>query len=201
MIPQGYTTSSARLLLSGEAMRRALEFVIIFVTPVVLVSVGLVVIRLRRLSWRDDVGFMLPTRDQTLAWGAAFVALAVTAELVGWATGLEGSAGAWRGKYDAAALAVRILAVGVVFPLAEEFLFRGVMLGVLTRRFGAAVGVILSSAAFAAMHVQYEWYGIAFVLVDGLLFAICRLRTGSLYLPMLLHVCGNSYAVLERIFG
>jgi membrane protease YdiL (CAAX protease family) len=178
-----------------------MDIVIIFLTPVILVASGLLVVRFRRLSWRDDVGLALPTPRDALLWGAGFLALALAGELVGDALGAESPGGSWRGKYDAGALAIRIAAIGFVYPLAEEFFFRGALLGILRRRIGAVVAIVLSAALFAGLHIQYEWLGMAMILGDGLYFAICRLRTGSLYLPMLFHVCGNLYAVWERMYG
>jgi hypothetical protein len=174
---------------------------IIFATPVLLAALGLLIVKLRRLSWREDVGFRLPEPRRAALWALGFLALAVAAELVSSAAGLDDAGGSWKGKYDPANLTVRIAAIGLLYPLAEEFFFRGALLGFLAKRFGAAAGVIVSSAAFAAIHVQYDWRGMLFVLADALFFSICRLRTGSLYLVMAFHICGNGYAVWERIFG
>lgn len=178
-----------------------MDIAIIFVTPVFLALLGLAIARFRRLSWRDDVGFKRPKVREALMWGVGFLAIAVAGELVANAADLDDPGGSWRGKYDAVNLAIRIAAIGLIYPVAEEFFFRGAMLGAITQRFGAVAGVLVSSAAFAAIHLQYDWRGMTFILADALFFAICRVRTGSLYLVMLLHSLGNSYAVWERLFN
>lgn len=178
-----------------------MDIAIIFVTPVFLALLGLAIAKFRRLSWRDDIGLKMPNGREALVWGLGFIAIAVAGELVADAAQLDDPGGSWRGKYDAVNLVIRIAAIALIYPVAEEFFFRGVMLGAITKRFGAAAGVIASSAAFAAIHLQYDWRGMMFVLVDALFFAVCRIRTGSLYLVMLLHSLGNSYAVWERIYG
>ena len=174
---------------------------IIFATPVLLVGFGLLIKWLRSLSWREDIGFAWPRPGEAILWAIGFLVLALAAELVGGLAGGEDSGGSWRGKYDSADLAIRIVAVALIYPVAEEFFYRGALLGAVNRRFGPALAVAASSLIFALSHAQYDWRGMAFVLVDGLFFAFCRLRTGSLFLVMLFHIAGNSYAVWERIYG
>ena len=174
---------------------------IIFFNPLLFATIGFAVIRFRKLSLADDVGFRPFAAKDLLIWGGAFLVLAVAQEVISNAAGLESSAGSWRGKYGEADLAVRILAVGLLYPIAEEFLFRGVILGAFSRKFGPAAAVILSAIAFAVVHVQYDLIGMGFILADGLLFGAARVLGRSVYLPMIFHVLGNSYAVWERIYG
>ena len=178
-----------------------MDIAVIFLMPVLLVGFGLLIVKLRRLSWAGDVGIRLPEPRTGLLWLFAFLVLAIGAELVSKWFALEDPGGSWRGKYDAANLAIRLLAIPLVYPLAEEFFFRGAFLGLLRRKFGDLVAILGSSALFAVAHMQYDWRGMLFVLVDALFFAICRVRTGSLLLVMLMHVLGNSYAAWERLYG
>ncbi len=176
-----------------------MDILIIFVTPVALVLFGFVIIRFRRLDWRGDVGFQLPSAPQAVIWLLAFLALAVASEMAGGALGVESNAGSWHGKYDALNLAIRIAAIGLIYPLAEEFFFRGALLGMASRKLGAAGGVLISALAFAAVHLQYDWRSMALIFVDALFYAICRTRTGSIYLVMAMHMLGNGYAIWERL--
>jgi membrane protease YdiL (CAAX protease family) len=172
-----------------------MDYLKIAATPVLLIAVGLLIIRFRRLSWRDDVGFMAPRPVDIVLWVAVFVAVAALAELFA----QSDPEGSWRGRYSGADLAIRLLAVPLLYPIVEEFFFRGVFLGVVRRRLGTAAAVIVPAVMFALIHVQYDWGGMAFVALDGLIFGIARVRTGSVYVPMLLHVIGNSWAVWERL--
>jgi membrane protease YdiL (CAAX protease family) len=171
-----------------------MNYLLIFATPVFLGLIGLGIAKWRKLSWREDVGFQWPDLRVALLWLAAFVALAVAQQLI---SGSADSAGSWVGKYGPAALAIRIAAVALIYPLAEEFFFRGVFIGVLQKRIGKWLAVLVSAAVFAAIHVQYDWP--VWVFADGLLFGLARVHSRSVYLPMLLHVIGNSYAVWERL--
>ncbi|MEA3017867.1 MAG: protease family protein [Sphingomonadales bacterium] len=172
-----------------------MDYVKIAATPLLLVAAGLLIIRFRRLSWREDVGFAAPRPVDVIVWVAVFVAAAALAELFAEAD----PAGSWRDRYSGADLAIRLLAVPLIYPIAEEFFFRGVFLGVIRRRFGTAAAVALPAIMFGLIHVQYDWRAMAFVALDGLIFGIARVRTGSVYVPMLLHVIGNSWAVWERL--
>jgi uncharacterized protein len=172
-----------------------MDYLAIALTPLLLAAAGLLIVRFRRLSWRDDVGFKAPRLVDLVFWCAIFVLIAALGELVS----EGGAAGSWRGEYSAADLAIRIVAVAFVYPIAEEFFFRGVFLGVVRRRLGDVAAIVLPAVMFGLIHVQYDWRGMAFVALDGLIFGLCRVRTGSVYVPMLLHILGNSYAVWERL--
>jgi membrane protease YdiL (CAAX protease family) len=71
----------------------------------------------------------------------------------------------------------------------EELVFRGVLLGLLGRWTGLAAGVVLSSALFAAVHVaaSVTWGRMAGVFLLGLLLALLRLRSGSLWPAIAAH--------------
>ena len=176
------------------------DILIIFLMPVLLVGGGLAIARFRRLSPIEDLGFRLPTARDALLWGIGFLALAVTVELLSYAVG-EDPGGSWRGKYGPMDLAVRLIAIPLVYPIAEEFFFRGALLGALRKRFGDSVAILGSSAVFALAHMQYDWRGMAMVLADALFFAVCRVRTGSLYLVMAFHIAGNSFAAWQRLYA
>jgi hypothetical protein len=163
--------------------------------PLVLTAAALAIVRFRRLGWRDDVGFKAPRLVDLLFWCALFFLIAAVGEL----TAQGDPTGSWRGRYSGADLAIRLIAVPLVYPIAEEFFFRGVFLGVVRRRFGDVAGVVVPALVFGLIHIQYDWRGMAFVFLDGLIFGVARVRSGSVFVPMLLHVGGNSYAVWERL--
>lgn len=171
-----------------------MEYLLIISTPLLLAIVGLAIVRFKKLSWREDVGFAPPSPKVALTWVAGFVVYAAAVELIGSADSAWGS---WAGKYDGAQLAFRIGAVALVYPLLEEFFFRGVFLGVIRRRFGDVAAVIVPALVFALVHTQYDWPILIFI--DGLIFGAARVSTRSVYVPMLMHVLGNSYAVWERL--
>jgi membrane protease YdiL (CAAX protease family) len=171
-----------------------MDYLKIAATPLFLTLAGLAIARFRNLSWTNDIGFKLPSATAALAWSAAFLALMLAQELL--STG-ESARGTWLGKYDAMQIGVRILAVGLIYPVVEEFFFRGVFLSAARPKIGTAAAVIVTSVIFGLIHTQYSFP--VWAIADALLFALCRVSSGSIYLPMLFHVIGNSYAIWERL--
>jgi membrane protease YdiL (CAAX protease family) len=92
------------------------------------------------------------------------------------------------------------LAIVVVAPAAEEIIFRGFVFRswVRSRRY-AVLGIIVVSAVFAIIHIQYNWFGVFQVFLIGLMLTWTRWRSGSTLLPMALHVIANFYAMLQVV--
>lgn len=92
------------------------------------------------------------------------------------------------------------LALVIVAPLSEEIFFRGFLFkGIEYSRFGAVGAVILTSLAWAIMHLQYDMYGIFALLLGGLLLGYARLKSGSLYVPIAMHALQNLIATIEVV--
>lgn len=90
------------------------------------------------------------------------------------------------------------LALVVAAPLAEEVFFRGFLFeGIRHTRLGASGAVLLTSLAWALVHVQYDSYEIGTVFVLGLILAVARLRTNSLYTTIAMHALVNLLATSE----
>lgn len=90
-----------------------------------------------------------------------------------------------------------LLATIVAAPIAEELLFRGFLFAGLARsRFGSASAVTSTAVAFAASHAgQYERVDLTYLLVFGVLLGSARARSGSLYVPLTMHVFLNACAM------
>jgi len=87
------------------------------------------------------------------------------------------------------ALVGAAFALAVAPAVAEETLFRGLLLGRLCERWGVPTGLLGSSALFAAMHPG--WAEAAATGVLGLCLGAITLRTGSLYAGLLFHATNN----------
>lgn len=86
----------------------------------------------------------------------------------------------------------------LVAPLSEEMLFRGFMFrGWEHSRIGPWAAVILTSILFAAIHLQYDAYGVAMVFGIGFLLGLARFKTRSLYTSMVMHSFFNFVATME----
>lgn len=83
-----------------------------------------------------------------------------------------------------------VLAIALVAPVVEEFIFRGLIMTRLSRAMPSWLAVLLSAAIFGACHVHPVWFAYAFVL--GTVFGFMDLRAGSILPSILGHVAFNS---------
>ncbi|MEM9226143.1 MAG: type II CAAX endopeptidase family protein [Pseudomonadota bacterium] len=80
----------------------------------------------------------------------------------------------------------------IMAPIVEEVAFRGVALGALIARGLSPVGaVVLSSFAFAFSHLQYSPAAMLVVFLSGIGFAILRLVSGTVIVPIIAHGAAN----------
>jgi len=61
---------------------------------------------------------------------------------------------------------------------------------------GSVGAIVLTAFLWAILHIQYSIYGIATILVMGVIFGIVRLKTGSLWSSMIMHAFWNFGATL-----
>lgn len=90
------------------------------------------------------------------------------------------------------------VAIIVVVPIYEEMMFRGFMWTGLAQ---SAVGMwgasLITSVIFAWIHFQYGWFEVLSIITLAMLFSYARAISGSLWLPIALHMINNGLAMLE----
>jgi membrane protease YdiL (CAAX protease family) len=86
--------------------------------------------------------------------------------------------------------------VAVIGPIAEEFVFRGLILNRLISKFGFWNGLGLSSAIFGMFHIDF-FGAFLFAVIASLLY----LKTGNLLIPILLHIVNNTVAVYQSFIN
>jgi membrane protease YdiL (CAAX protease family) len=176
------------------------DIIMIVLTPLAL-TIGAAAGTIRnRLDWRTEIGLQQPALRPALLYGAVFVLLMAVHEALSWWIGGDAAPSDWRARYDGAALALRVVFASSLYPIAEEFFFRGFLLALINRKAGAVIAVLATTTFFTALHsVSGPSLGALQIFADGVFFAIARLRTGSLYVPMACHVVGNTLAVAQRL--
>ncbi len=90
-----------------------------------------------------------------------------------------------------------LLATVIVPALVEEFACRGIVLGIL-RKFGDVFAIIVSAVLFGLMHSNFEQIPFAFFVGIGLGFI--TVKSGSIWLAVLVHACNNSISVIYSYF-
>ena len=88
----------------------------------------------------------------------------------------------------------------VAAPLYEEFFFRGFLFkGIENSRAGPIGAVIITSLAWSALHIQYDFLIIVSIFAGGLLLGWARIKTNSIYIPIAMHVLQNLLATVVVI--
>ncbi|HET9961387.1 MAG TPA: CPBP family intramembrane glutamic endopeptidase, partial [Nitrospiraceae bacterium] len=93
-------------------------------------------------------------------------------------------------------LAISLLEYVIFAPLFEELAFRGLLFGVLRRRFRFVPAALVSAAIFAVAH-GYGVIGFFSVLWSGILWAWAYERTGSLWPGVIGHAANNLLVCLS----
>lgn len=87
-------------------------------------------------------------------------------------------------------LVLTVAMIAVIGPIAEEFIFRGVLLKRMALKTSMWGGIIISSLLFGVLHADIIG-AFAFGVITSLLY----LKTGNLLVPILLHIFNNSFAM------
>ncbi len=92
------------------------------------------------------------------------------------------------------------LALIVAAPIFEELFFRGFLLSGLSATFLRPTGAtIVTSLVWAAIHVQYDLYGMLWVFFMGIVLATARLKTNSIFTTIIMHAIMNLISTIETI--
>jgi membrane protease YdiL (CAAX protease family) len=177
-------------------------WMIIIAAPIV-VGTSLILARLRHgMVVEAYLGLTWPSARQALRWSLILVGLLAASDSLSLALGRslvpESMVPLFR---TTGFLPIFLLALVVVGPLAEEFLFRGFLFtGLLHSRLGPTGAIALTALTWGSLHLQYDLYGMATVVGSGIFLGLLRWRTGSLWLCVLLHGFMNIVATLEVLF-
>lgn len=150
----------------------------------------------------DYLGLKRVKRNVFLKWMLIFIAVLVASELLTIVLGKDTIPEYMVLIYDSASPKWLLwVAVVIMAPIFEEVCFRGFLLEGLSRTVFKPYGaIVITAAIWAAIHVQYEFYYIAMIFIWGLIFGVCKLKTGSLYLPVAMHIMANFIAMAQFHF-
>ena len=87
----------------------------------------------------------------------------------------------------------------IVFaPAFEEIFFRGFLFeGFRQARIGVIGAIGLTAAGWALLHIQYGVYEIVTIFVIGIVLGVVRLKTDSLWSPLVMHAFFNLIAMIQ----
>lgn len=171
-----------------------------FATTLICGLLVVIVVKLKRHSdLREYLGLMLPSKREAGRWLLFFAGFLVALDLITYFLGKPIVPDfMWRIVSSLESRWVLWIALIVAAPLIEELFFRGFMIkGLAESPIGPAGAVVLTSAAWAVIHMQYDSYGIASIFVMGLVLGTVRIKTGSTLLAIFLHAVANLVASVE----
>lgn len=94
------------------------------------------------------------------------------------------------------------LAIVIAAPAFEELFFRGFLLtSIEASRLGLAGAIVISSALWAIIHLQYDTYEVGIIFVMGIVLGLARQVTGSLYVPIVMHALNNLISTVQIYYS
>ncbi len=92
-----------------------------------------------------------------------------------------------------------VVVIVIVAPCYEELMFRGVLWSGLKEQITGQGGVwlasIVTSGLFAIIHLQYDTFEMGMIFCLAMLMSYARYKSGSLWLPLLIHIINNGVAM------
>ncbi|MGB8402360.1 lysostaphin resistance A-like protein [Bradyrhizobium sp.] len=172
--------------------------------PAVLLALW-IAIRLSRTPFADYLALRWTSWKNLLIGIAALVVLVTGWDLLSRALGREVAPGFMGDVLKSAqadgALWLLVVAFCVVGPMSEELFARGFLYrGWSESSLRPAGAIILSSAAWTVLHLQYDWFFFGEVFSIGLLLGYLRYRSNSTWLTIVLHGLNNLAATAQSIW-
>jgi len=166
------------------------------------IGVSVLAARLRGWRARDYLALVPPRRGEIVFGAACLAALLIGSDLFTLLLGRDLVPGFMSEAYKSArndgSLAIFFVAVVIVAPVSEEVAFRGFLFrGLSASWLGVSGAVIATSAAWAAMHVQYDAFTLGQIFLIGLLLGWIRWASGSTLLTIVLHMLANLAACVQ----
>lgn len=193
--PDDYSEAFSNVQFDGMAISLSA-----IVTTVVCSLLIVVAVKLKRGSdLREYLGLTIPSRRETGRWLMFFIGFLIAFDLLTYLLGRPiVPEFMWRVYSSLESRWVLWIALIVAAPLIEELFFRGFLIkGLAASPIGVVGAVVLTSAAWALIHVQYDAYSIGAIFVMGLILGAARIKTGSTILPIFLHSLANFVATVE----
>lgn len=160
-------------------------------------------VRLRRGWTVQDYIAVHPARVRTiLAWVALIVAWSIGFDVFQTLRGEPVVPDVMLHTYGTATAKPLLLVFVVVLgPMMEEFAVRGFLYrGWAHSRIGAPGAVVFTSILFGMLHTQYDLVGMVFTGTIGFIFAMARLKTGSIVPGIAMHAVLNAVASVETVW-
>lgn len=143
---------------------------------------------LKKIGWR-----------QLLKWQLALIAFVIVTSTLTAFSGSTVASEFMMAVYSTAVYTPLLwLAVIIAAPFFEEMFFRGFLfVGIQNSPLGSTGAILLTSIFWSAIHIQYDYVGIATIFAAGLLFGFARIKSDSIYPCIAMHSLMNLISTVE----
>jgi membrane protease YdiL (CAAX protease family) len=160
----------------------------------------------RLAGWHetDYLGLVMPTRRAVLIAFGYLIPFLLAYDALTWLIGKDIVSPFQVDTYRSAKAQGGILLLWLAFviaaPLSEEIVFRGFLFrGWIKSPRLVWPGILVISALFASLHIQYDLFGIVQVFGIGVVLGWTRWWSGSTLLTILMHATINLWATIQSV--
>lgn len=176
----------------------------IFISNPIMVGMLALAVGLARCDQREYFALKWSSRRDLALGIVCLIALIAASDALLYFTGRDLVTPFQLQSYGTAAAAgwlpAMLGAAILIAPAGEEAMFRGFLFRGWARSPRAVwPAIVVISALWAGLHIQYDWTGILQIFVIGLFLGWMRWRSGSLPLTFLLHALFNFEGTLETL--
>jgi len=181
-----------------------LAFSVIAGLPAVAAALWLA-IRFTGTSFSDYLALRRPNWAHVLLGALGLAVIVVGWDLLSSATGREVQPGFMGDVLKTAqadgALWLLVVSFCVAAPITEELFARGFLYRGWSESFLGPVGaILLSSAAWTALHLQYDWYFFGEIFCIGVWLGVMRWRFQSTWATIVVHGLNNLAALVQSLY-
>ncbi|GAA0311591.1 CPBP family intramembrane glutamic endopeptidase [Psychrobacter aestuarii] len=206
LLPEAQTLSALDILARGGSDGTIVSWSVLF-SAVVLSALSIALIRWHGASAKDYLALRPITWRMTLGMLGLWLAYSLVSQALTYVLDQDPMLFMDVLYQSVSNVWLLVVVVVIVAPIYEELVFRGLLWSAIAEQFassthpnrGALVASVLTSVLFAGIHLQYGWYELGSLVVLALLFAYARFRSGSLLLPIILHMVNNGVAMWQFV--
>lgn len=159
-----------------------------------IVAIYFIATKKLKYSLKQDLLFVTPKFRSLLFWIFLYLIYMLGTDMI-----LN-----WRGPWNFQpwkeqtlfASIARVLAVGILGPIAEEMIFRGLLLTKLNQlKLNKWISLLIVTALWTVIHVDYSIEILVLIFFNGILLGLSLYLSRSLIIPIILHIMWNLYSV------
>lgn len=168
----------------------------IVATPLVA-AVLWIATQMARRDFAEYLALNWPSLEELMRALAITAIILLTEILARYAVGAPHASLPYANADQTGGLLIFLIGACIAAPVTEEFVFRGFIFRGWSESFLGPVGcILLTSAVWAMLHVQHEWFGRFFIFVSGLALGYFRWRSNSTWLPITVHSAMNVFVAV-----